>query len=454
MKENSLLFEMYTATKHTRTQLGDTVGTYRFSDNSGPLKVLVLDEEIPYPPNSGKRIRTWNLLRRLAKRHSVSLLCYGHAGDVAIEAVRKTGIRLHLVEPKVHRTGWGFYLQLFLNLFSTLPFSVTKHYSSHFSQQFRTLLAQESWDLVHCEWTPYARFVSEGCPVPVFVSSHNIESQIWARRKQNVQSAIAKLFFWTQELKMRRFELRALQRASGVTAVTSADVDTMRHWGIKRAALIPNGVDLNAFALTSEAAEETEILFLASLDWHPNIDALQYFTREILPSLLARRPQIRLRIVGRKPAESLKKQFAGTPGVDFTGEVENVVPYLARAAVFVVPLRIGGGSRIKILEALAAGKAVVSTSIGAEGLDLIPGKHLFIADSPSEFARRVDELLASKELRRRVGEQGRAFVHDRYGWDGIAAQLEKVWLETVVKQPTAAPSAPICSTPQEVHATP
>jgi polysaccharide biosynthesis protein PslH len=440
---------MKTLAHANRAGVGDTPGVFRFSNNERRLKVLVLDEEIPYPPNSGKRIRTWNLLQRLAKRHSISLLCYGEAGDPAVEAARRAGIRTHLVKPKANPTGWQLYLGLFLNLFSTRPFSVTKHYSRRFHRKFRALLAQESWDLVQCEWTPYARFISRGCRTPVLIATHNVESQIWERRGQNARDPISKAFFWTQERKMRWFEARALLRASSVAAVTRGDVETMRDWGVENVTPVPNGVDLESSIPAPEAERDGEILAMASLDWYPNVDALHYFVREILPLLSVGGSEIRLRIVGRRPSESLKQQLSSNPAVDFTGEVGDVTPYLAQAAVFVVPLRIGGGSRIKILEALAAGKAVVSTSIGAEGLDVIHGKHLLIADSPSEFARCVDKLLASKELRRQLGEEGRKLVTDFYGWDGIAAQLEAAWLRTSLHHASA---APVCSTQKEVHA--
>ena len=137
-----------------------------------------------------------------------------------------------------------------------------------------------------------------------------------------------------------------------------------------------------------------------------------------------------LRIVGRRPSDSLRKKFSGVRGIDFVGEVGDVRPYLERASAIIVPLRIGGGSRLKILEALAAGKAVVSTTIGAEGLELEHERHLLVADSPDEFARRVLELLTSKDARRRLGECGRDLVLRCYGWDGIAERLERSWSET------------------------
>jgi glycosyltransferase involved in cell wall biosynthesis len=138
-------------------------------------------------------------------------------------------------------------------------------------------------------------------------------------------------------------------------------------------------------------------------------------------------PNAVLRVVGRRPPEALKKRLSAIPGIEFVGEVTDVRPYIDRASVIVVPLRIGGGSRLKILEALAAGKAVVSTSIGAEGLGLKPEKHLLIADSSTEFARRVVEVLTSKETRKRLGQGGREIVCDQFGWNGIATRLEGAW---------------------------
>jgi polysaccharide biosynthesis protein PslH len=393
------------------------------------LRVLVLDEEIPYPPNAGKRIRTWNLLRCLARRHSITLLCYGCPTDPAAMAIQKAGIGLRLVEPKKICSGWRLYLSLLANLFSPHPFSVTKHYSSRFKKKLDALLEHESWDLIHCEWTPYARFIPRDCSIPVLITAHNIESEILALRARHSQTPIAKAFFWLQEWKMRRFERRSLLRASGATSVASNDLEAMRSWGVESISLVPNGVDLLAYSANQDAEREDEILVLGSLDWYPNADSLNYFIQEIFPIVREGRPEAKLRIVGRRPPHNLKKRCSKIPGVDFVGEVEDVNDHLARATVVVVPLRIGGGSRLKILEALAAGKAVVSTSIGAQGLEIVSGEHLIIADSPSEFAASIERLLKSNEERHRLGAQGRLQVEKQYGWPEIAKRLENAWHE-------------------------
>jgi glycosyltransferase involved in cell wall biosynthesis len=191
---------------------------------------------------------------------------------------------------------------------------------------------------------------------------------------------------------------------------------------------------LERYSPAPGAEREEELLFLASLDWYPNQDALGYFVKNILPAVRERRPGAKLRIVGRKPPESVSKRYSGLPGIEFVGEVNEVGSHLDRATVIIVPLRIGGGSRIKILEALAAGKAVISTTIGAEGLDVISGEHLLIADSPAAFAGGIEELLGSTQMRRHLGANGRNLVAARYGWDQIAIRLERVWYDVSENQ--------------------
>ena len=418
-------------------------------DKDRRLRVLVIDEGIPYPPNAGKPYRTWNLLRRLARRHSVSLICYGRPNESGAPEITKAGIDLRLVEPKDTPLGWELYLQLFVNIFSRFPFSVAKHYSDSFQKQVDELLKDECWDLIQCEWTPYARFVSSHSDVPVLIVTHNVESQIWARRAANARNPFASLFFRTQEWKMLQFERRALLRASAATVVSNLDSATVQNWGVSNVNLVKNGVDLDACRPIPVAEREDELLFLASLDWYPNQDALHYFIENIFPIVRARRSNATLRIVGRKAPESMIKQHSGVPGVDFVGEVAEVGSYLARAAVIVVPLRIGGGSRIKILEGLASEKAIVTTTIGAEGLDVTSGKHLLIADSPSAFAAALEELLSSPSLRRRLGKNGRQLVSEQYNWDQIADTLESVWYK-VSERKSRVQSTPVSLTRTEV----
>lgn len=417
---------------------GGTLDNLALAQERECLNVLVLDEEVPYPPNAGKRIRTWNILSRLAKCHSVTLLCYGLEEDPGTAALRDAGIRIRLVKPQPALRGVGLYARLFSNLFSSEPFSVAKHYSARFHEAVRDTLQQSHYDLIHCEWTPYARYVEQLRTLPVVIGAHNIESDIWQRRSQAASNVVAKAFFWTQERKMRRFERKSLLQATAVTAVTEKDSEIMTGWGVKSALVAPNGVDLTMPVPSRELERDDEILFLASLDWHPNVDSLDYFATAIFPIVLAQNPRACLRVVGRKPAPSLAQRYSNMPGVDFVGEANDLHPLITRASVLVVPLRIGGGSRLKILEALALEKAVVSTSIGAEGLKVVSGEHLMIADKPEEFAQLILRLQGSKSLRCMLGRNGRRIVTQLYGWDGIASRVEAAWFSATRQHQEAA----------------
>lgn len=402
------------------------VSLHPIVDSPAQLRVLVLDEEPPYPPDAGKRIRTWNLLRRLAQRHQVSLLCYGTRANSAVAALEAAGICVYLVPIPATIAAPGLYLRLLANVFSRYPYSVDKHYSDEFQRCFQELVASHTFDLVHCEWTPYARYLRDFQSCPVLIATHNVESQIWIRRALQSRSALERQFFGLQATRMERFERQALRRAQAVTAVTQQDRHQMQSWGIQNPRLVENGVDLDYYSF-SATGDDSQILFLASLDWYPNRDALDYFLEEIMPLVRSARPEVKFVIVGRRPPDNLVKRVAELPCTELAADVPDVRPYLRQATVVVVPLRIGGGSRLKILESLAAGKAVVSSSIGAEGLQVQHNLHLRLADEPREFASSVLELLGSAAERTRLGSNGRQLVTSHYSWDKMADALESAW---------------------------
>jgi len=395
------------------------------------LRVLVIDEEFPYPPNAGKRIRSWNLLSRLAKTHDVTWLSYGPIGEDSRQAAQAAGIKLHVCGKNITKQGIALYFDLLLNLFSRYPYSVAKHYSAEFQQQLSRLTAMGDFDLMHCEWGPYARYL-EAARLPTVVSAHNIETQIWERRAENSSGLASRLFFRLQARKMGRFEARVLPKAQVVTAVSAPDQKILTDWGCKHAAVVDNGVDIQQFVPTAPELENPDqLLFLASLDWFPNQDALWYFIREILPALRQKSPAIKVHVVGRRLPEDQARELQQTPGVVFVGEVADVRDSYRTASIVVVPLRIGGGSRLKILEAMAAGKAIVSTSIGAEGLHVTKDEHLLIADTVPEFSDSIERLRHDVELRRTLGAAGRRLVETRYSWDRLAKDMEAAWFRAV-----------------------
>ena len=390
------------------------------------LRVLAIDEEVPYPADTGKRIRTWNLLKRLAARHDITLLCYGRERGREFDVVRQCGIKLRLVDPLLELSGLALSWRLLLNLISPYPYSVQKHYTKRFQNKVDELLSSSEFDLLHCEWTPYARYRTERFQIASVLATHNIESQIWERRAENAGGVLARIFFRMQARKMAAFERNNLPRMSVVTAVSPEDARQTADWAQRSGTLVENGVDLEQFR-PAGSGESCELLFLGSLDWFPNRDAVEYMVQEILPLIQSATPIATLRVVGRRPPKDFVRRIAAVPGVEVLGEVDDVRPCLERAGVIVVPLRIGGGSRIKILEALAMGKAVVSTRVGAEGLAVQDGHNILLADNPQDFAARVQQLMGSEEARSRLGKNGRDLVEQRYSWDDCAAALEAAW---------------------------
>jgi len=258
--------------------------------------------------------------------------------------------------------------------------------------------------------------------------THNVESEIWRRHRDTRTRVIPRALMASQYRKMLRFERNALTRFDGVLAVSDADAAAFARLypgAIRQPVhVVPTGVDVEYFSASPSAAASKTVVFTGSMDWLPNEDAMLFFCREILPLVRSEEPDTRLVIVGRAPTPAVQA-LAREHVVEVTGRVDDVRPYMDAAAVYVVPLRIGGGTRLKIFEAMAMGKAVVSTSVGAEGLPVVHGDHLVLADEPRAFARSVVRLLRDVDRRRQLEHAARTLVVEHYDWSVVAASLEE-----------------------------
>lgn len=404
------------------------------------MRVLVIDEELPSPPDTGKRIRTLSLLSRLAGQVEITLLAPGDpAGEQeAVDALVKAGIRVILVPLPAAHAGGGdrrrdrmrFAAHLVRNLGERYPYSVVRHFSREMEHAVLRAWGSGEYDLLHCEWTPFASYLRCLEGAPAVIMCHNVESEIWRRQARFGGNLSARVYSFFQWRKMDHFEQQAFRVFGPAIAVSDRDARLLRtRYGATVLGTVENGVDTNYFTPRPGGERLGELVFVGSMDWRPNQDAVRFLLDEIWPTLTRHVPGIHLTLVGRRPPRWIIERCAREDGVECTGTVADVRPYMERASVIVVPLRIGGGSRIKILEAMSAGKAVVSTTVGAEGLDLTPGRHLLVADRPREFAAAVRDLLASREERERLGRGGRALAQRRYGWDEMARRLRLVWEE-------------------------
>ncbi len=401
---------------------------------SRPLHVAMVDEELPYPPTSGKRIRTLNLTLRLAQRHRLTYLCHRNADPVEAEEAKRFfadhGIQTVVVERTVpSKSGLSFYARLAANLLSPLPYTVVAHDSAALRGALQRHAATQPVDLWHCEWTPYMQALQAVSGKRVVVA-HNVESIIWRRYYETETNALRRWYIGRQWRKFQRFEQRALGDAERTIAVSDVDAERFRRdFGVERVRIVENGVDTRYFQPSATSRDPARLLFLGSLDWRPNLDGVQRLLDDVFPLVRREIPEATLAVVGRNPSDALRRRIAALPGVELFGNVPDVRPFLAACGILVVPLRIGGGSRLKILEALAAGVPVVSTRIGAEGLHLEPGRDLTVIESVADLGPALIDAIRHYPRLTREGEHGREQVLDRYDWDRLADQLERIWID-------------------------
>ena len=395
------------------------------------MHVTIVDSDVSYPANSGKRLRTLNLMLPLGRRHKITYLArsFGAPTDgQAIELLADHGITTVLVDaPLPPRSGLSFYGGLAANLMSEHPYSVTSHASETMRQAVRRHALAHRVDLIQLEWQGYF-YCTEGLQIPFVMHAQNVDALIWQRYHETESNPVKRLYVKSQWAKMERFERRVFEAATRVVAVSAQDAALARQlYGELPLDVVDNGVDVAGFAGLQPVPGSRTILFLGAFDWRPNLDAVKLLLETIFPAVRARLPDARLAVVGRRPPEWLRRQVAGVDGAALHADVPDVKTYLASSAVMAVPLRIGGGSRLKILESLAAGLPVVSSRVGAEGLELVAGEHFTQADTPASMAEALIAALQDPDKCRAQAERGRAVVAGRYDWSMLAGRLEQSW---------------------------
>ncbi len=395
------------------------------------MKILFLSPTVPYPLTDGGRIRVYNLVKQIAEQNDVSLLALEtQPTDVeSISHLQELGINVHLVAntPSLPRVSLSTLLSAF---FQRQPITVARYNVGAYRQKFKELLSTETYELVHYEMFHTGQFYTE-TDLPSVLSLQNVDSAIWERLQDETTNLFYKFAYWTQKLAFQRYERVCSPKFDAVTCTSEIDAAVFQKYCKDGAVqVVPNGVDVTHFSPDFEVEASAHLIYIGSMDWYPNEDAVSFFVEEVLPLIQKSVSDVRFSIVGGKPSARVQK-LAEREGVVVTGRVPEIKPYFAEATVFVVPLRIGSGTRLKILEALAMGKAVVSTTVGAEGLALQDGEEIFIADEPKAFADAVIRLLIDPSLRQKIGLRGRARVEQDYDWRNIAKKLVGVY-ESVI----------------------
>jgi polysaccharide biosynthesis protein PslH len=402
------------------------------------MRLLALTSDLPYPPTWGAAIRNYQFLKGLASRHQVLLLTYAdprRAADVhELEATTGIAVRAVPWEPQ----GRKRLTQL------RSVFGKGSHLGGRFHQPavqaaIGRSLAEQHFDAILLEGSLLGRF--EFAPgVPIVLDEHNIEYEVLARTYKTERSPVRKAFGFVEFRKFRREEQAAWRRASHVVFTSDRECEAMRRdGGTAPTSTVPNGVDVGYLQPSPAPAERTNILFTGRIDYRPNTDAVLYFCRDVLPIVRRQRPDAVFTVAGSSVPREVQR-LAG-PRIEITGQVADVRPYWRRAAVTVAPIRFGGGTRLKVVEAMAMGRPVVSTSLGCEGIDAVPGEHLLLADSPRDFADAVTRLLADPALAGALAARGRALVEARYDWSRLAGRLEAVVQSVVLEAARPAATA-------------
>jgi len=385
------------------------------------MRILVLSPIVPYPPNSGFAIRVFQMATLLARGHDVTVLAYADE-DVAepARALANRGVAIRTVpRPALARARRSAQLATLL-----FPTSYTRlcHSSSAMQQSIDEFTESSVCDVVFVESTPMGgyRFPPR---TTVVLTEHDIVYELLYRIYKTERSPARRLYNRIEYQKVKTHE-RALWRAvDGCVATSDREVPLIReHAPTTPIAVGPNGVDVEYFAPAAGEVDPRMIVMTGYMKTRPNVDGALFFVNEVLPRIHATRPDVTLYLVGGSPPDELMR-CAG-PRVVVTGEVPDVRPYIGRGAVFVVPLRMGGGTRLKVLEALSMEKPLVSTSIGCEGINVQDGEHLLIADDAADFADRVLDLLAAPEQGARLARAGRSLVERQYQWRAVVSTIE------------------------------
>jgi sugar transferase (PEP-CTERM/EpsH1 system associated) len=395
------------------------------------MKILWLKTELLHPVDKGGKIRTYHLLKHLKTDHHITYLTLddGAAPPDAPASAQEychNLIRIpHLTRPKFSA---GFYAELALNLASSLPYAIRKYKSAAMTRAIAAATSKDNFDVVICDFLAPAVNLPRDLRTPVVLFQHNVEAEIWRRHYEVQQNPAKRRYLYWQWRKMQRFERDVCRRVDSVIAVSEADAKMMeRDYGISKVYDIPTGVDVEFFKPSNGVAPRpNSLVFTGSMDWLPNEDAMRYFVDDILPIVRRRIPDVHLTIVGRNPYPSLLELAQRDPALTVTGRVDDVRRYIEDAGAFIVPIRIGGGTRLKIYEAMAMEKPVISTTVGAEGLPVHDGAELLIADGPKTFAEAVVKVLSDSEFATRLADDAAQLVRQNFGWTGVAATFAEL----------------------------
>ncbi|HEU4686135.1 MAG TPA: glycosyltransferase [Nitrospira sp.] len=395
------------------------------------MRLLWLKTDLLHPVDAGSKIRTYNILRELKRRHRIVYITL-EDGTGTSQAYESAEEYCHRLIPVPHRISQkfssAFYREVAGNALSDLPYAIQRYRSQAFAEAVRRAVTAERIEVTVCDFLHPSINVPATLSCPTVLFQHNVEAMILRRHYETQSHPLIRAYFRSQWRRMRKYEREACRRFDEVIAVSEDDCRAMASdYGLAQVTHIPTGVDTDYFRPAGRAPRESaHLVFTGAMDWLPNDDAMCFFVNDILPIVRRAVPEVRLTIVGRNPLPRVVALPEQDSHIVVTGRVSDVRPYMERAAVYVVPIRIGGGTRLKIYEAMAMERPVVTTSIGAEGLPVKHGEDVLVADKPEEFAASIIALLKDQVFARQLGLRAAEIVRSRFGWKEAADRFTDV----------------------------
>jgi glycosyltransferase involved in cell wall biosynthesis len=392
------------------------------------MKTLWVNTNFMHPTTKGGQIRTLEMLRHLHKRHEIHYVAIekpaepegpARAGEYSFRAYPFR----HRIRPKSSPLFWA---ELVHGLFSPVPVAVERFHPPGMHEFLENLIRKERFECAVVDHLAPTAYFPDLAHAIFF--QHNVETVIWRRHVEHATDPLRRWYMQLQASRMFEFEGRVAREAGHIVAVSKTDGDEMRKlFGVTRVSEIPTGVNIDYFLPPPERpATAADLVFVGSMDWLPNVDGVLYFVREVLPIIRRKRPECSLSIVGRIPPQKISELAEQDKRIEVTGTVPDIRPYLWGSAVSIVPLRIGGGTRLKIYEAMAAKIPVVSTTVGAEGLTVNPPHDIRIGDTPEDFAAHCLDLLADADARQHTSTAAWEMVNANFSWDHVSHCFERI----------------------------
>jgi glycosyltransferase involved in cell wall biosynthesis len=387
-------------------------------------KILFITTRLPYPTNEGHQIRTYNLLKRICQVHDVHYLSLQRKDDDAsakqhLSSLCKSVTTFNI--PSDH-SKLRFLSDLALGFLTKLPFVVRKYFSKELQYTIKQKLNYEHFDLVHFDMLPLAQYASCLGTTPYVLNNHNVESLLLKRRAENSNSILEKVFFNNQSKSLHHFEITACQNAKETFVCSKNDVATLKTMApLANFSVVENGVDIHFFAVDKVEKKPHSLVFVGGMGWFPNKDGMIFFINEVMPRLIKQCPTVKLTLVGKSTGVDIPETLRNN--IQVTGFVHDFRPIVTAASVYILPIRVGSGTRLKLLEAMSMAKAIVSTNIGAEGVELEQDNNIMYANSAAEFSASIIELFENNDKVKALGDSARIIAETQYDWDIITKKL-------------------------------